>query len=212
MPYLAQRRRSYKRKGYKVRARESVREPAMELRYRASEMKAISVAFTVDPNTTGAIVNLTAVSQGDTVASRIGNQIHLRSIQCGGTITGGVGGSVGDYVRMMIVRDNLGTTDQPTIGDMFVTVAVFLNNQPPEGDPQSVARFTVIMDKFVVLSVGQGLRQTFTFKRKLNSACLFSGTGSTDEGKGALYLFIASSSPTNDPIVAANSLIHFTDS
>ena len=184
----------------------------MTLRYRKAELRAFTIALTVDPNTTGAVVHVTGIAQGDDVNERQGNMITLRKLNVRGSVLKNSASSVPTKLRIMVVRDNLGTTTPPTIGSMFSTVAVFAANQNADGDPQTVARFTVLMDRFISLvDDATSEQQGFSMTKTLNSTCLFTGTAASNEGKGCLYLFIASSETTNDPVVAADAQIFYTD-
>ena len=114
-------------------------------------------------------------------------------------------------LRMMIVRDNLGTTTVPSITDAFSSVINFYQGKNALGDPQSRSRFTVLWDKQLDLGSNGDSAHYFRFKKKMNHVCLFSGAAGSDEGKGALYLWIASNEATNDPVVTADARILYSD-
>ncbi len=175
------------------------------------EQNVHATAFTVDPNSSGAVVNLTAVLQGIDSNDRIGDSLNPSHIECRGIIT--LHASASDSrVRMMIVRDNFGTTTQPAITDMFTSVTQFAANKVSFGDVQSRARFTVIWDRYVLLDAGaHGLTNTVVMKKKLaKKPILYTGIQTTDEGQNNLYLFIASNEATNDPVVNIQSNFWYT--
>ncbi len=169
-----------------------------------------ATVFTVGPSSSGAVVNLTQIAQGDNINSRQGNKVRLKHIKCAGVVT--LHASATDSrVRMLIVRDNNGSTAQPAITDLFGTVAIFAANQPKLGDAQANSRFSVLWDRMVIMDAGHGLTQQFSMSQTLDHHCFFTGSATTDEGKGALYLFIASNEATNDPIVNASSNVKYID-
>lgn len=170
----------------------------------------IATAFTSDPNSTGAVVNLTPVAQGDSASGRQGNKIRAKYIKCGGVITLNAS-ATNSRVRMVIVRDNNGSTTQPTIAELFSTASIMLNNRPKLGDAQPNSRFSILWDKMLIMDAGHGLTQKFTWSSSLDHHVFFTGTGATDEGKGHIYLMIVSNEATNDPVVAASANFKYID-
>ncbi len=167
---------------------------------RRREVYSIGVGITVDPNSTGAVVNCTAIAAGDDNDERTGRQIILKELSVAGTVTLHAS-ATNTYMRMMVVRDKIGNTTPPLITDMFANIAQFHNNKQDKGTPQVANRFQVLYDQWIVMDAGHGLTQGFKFTRKLNSRCFYTGTTSTSEGTGNLYLFISSNETTNDPVV-----------
>ncbi len=174
------------------------------------EYRSITTAFTTDPNSSGAVVNLTAIAQGDDIANRQGNKIRLKHISCRGRV--GINSSATQSrLRMMIVRDNNGSTTQPAITDLFTDVTTFRNNQNKLGDPQSNSRFSILFDKYVLVDAIKQDQMSFNWSMSLDHHVFYTGTAATDEGKGNLYLFSASSEATNDPVVTIDAMIKFID-
>ncbi len=166
--------------------------------------------MTVDPNTTGAVVPLTAIATGDTITTRAGRQIILKRLDAMGTITLH-SSATASFVRMMVVRDNIGSTTPPVITDMYTSAVQFANNKQTLDTPQIRHRFTILWDKWIALDAGQGLVKTFKFVKRLNTRCFFTGSASTDGGTNNLYLFIASNEATNDLIVNASCHVHWVN-
>ncbi len=174
------------------------------------EYRTVRTAFTADPNSTGAVVNLTAIAQGDDVDERQGNKIRAKHLKISGSV-GLNASATRSQLRMMIVRDNNGSTTVPGIAALFSTVAVFVANRPKLSDPQRNSRFTVMWDKYILLDAINQEQAGFSFSMPLDHHIFYSGTASTDEGKGQLYLFIASNEATNDPAVGADAIVKFID-
>ena len=174
------------------------------------EYKSLTTSFTVDPNSTGAVLHLTGMGQGDDFGERIGRKIRLKSINVQGSIVINASATA-TILRMMIVRDNNGTTTQPAITDLFASASVFATNLNKRGDPQSNSRFSVLMDKFVQLDAVRQSQVKVKHYSQQDFHVYYSGTAATDEGKGALYLFIASNEATNDPVVSVDCQIKWID-
>ncbi len=174
------------------------------------EYKTITTAFTADPNTTGAVVNLTAIAQGDTIANRQGNKIRAKYISVSGNVQINAS-ATSSHVRMTIVRDNNGSTTQPAIGDLFPDVATFFANKNKTGDPQSNSRFSVLYDEFIMMDVVNIEQVAVRWTSSLDHHIFYTGAAATDEGKGNIYLFIASNEATNDPVVRVDAMVKFID-
>ncbi len=168
----------------------------------AQELKVHQFGITADPNTTGVTNSITAIAQGLDSSDRIGDSLTPSHLEISGNIQ--LHASASDsQVRMVVVRDNNGSTTVPAITDLYASVVAFAANKPPLGDTQSRARFTILWDKYVIVdATGHGETQGISMKKKLAAKpCLYTGTQTTDGGDDNLYLFIASNETTNDPIV-----------
>ncbi len=174
------------------------------------EYHSLSTVFTADPNTSGSVQNLTAIAQGDTVNARQGEKLRVKHIEVGGIITLHAS-ATNSQVRMMIIRDNNGSTTAPSISSLFANATTFFTNRLKLGTPQTNSRFTVLWDRYIIMDAGHGLTQKFHWSSGLDHHVFFTGTSATDEGKGHMYLFIASNEATNDPVVAANATIKWID-
>lgn len=168
-----------------------------------------STVFTTDPNSTGAVVNLTAIAQGDDIDDRQGNKLRLKYISCRGEISLN-SSATNSRVRYAIVRDNNGSTTQPSIADVFVSAATFLSNKNKKGDPQANSRFTVLHDQYIYVNTDTPTKP-FKWSMSLDHHVFFTGSASTDEGKGHVYLMIASNETTNDPVVFADAMVKWID-
>lgn len=212
MPYLSCRyvrpRRAYKRKAEGDVGRAAKRQ-RVSLRYHQYELRHHSTTFTAIPLAVGHVLNLTAIAQGDGVGARQGNSITLRKLVLSGSVIMDTP-PIFTRFRMMIVRDTLGSTTIPSILDMFTSVAKFYTNQVRDPAVQNMARFTVLWDKYVLLGDAWNLQAKWSFTKKLNSTCLFTGTGTSDEGKGAIYLFMASDQAATGPNVESNVILFYT--
>ncbi len=174
------------------------------------EYHTITTQFTVDPSSSGAVVNLTAIAQGDDIDNRQGNKIRAKYISIRG-LTQRHASATNSFLRMMVIRDNNGSTTQPAIADLFSTVAVFAQNENKLGDPQSNSRFSILWDKYVIFDSTSRLLAPVNWTSSLDHHIFYTGTAATNEGKGNIYLFIASNEATNDPVVNVNAMVKYLD-
>lgn len=174
------------------------------------EYRSITTDFTTDPSTAGAVVNLTAIAQGDDIANRQGNKIRAKHISVSGQVSLN-GSATITQLRMMIVRDNNGSTTQPAITDLFTDVGTFRQNHNKLGDAQSNSRFSILFDKHILLDDQDRRQVAIKWSSSLDHHIFYSGTAATDEGKGNLYLFVASSEATNDPVLSVDAMVKFID-
>ncbi len=160
------------------------------------EYKSLATTITSPVDTTGTIQNVTAIAQGDDFNNRDGRKIKMFSVRIKGS--GFIHASAThSRIRVMMVRDNNGSTTIPVFGDIFANVTNFRDNFPRSDDPQTNSRFTTLMDRFFLLD--DNGRQSFMLDRyiKLHHHAYFTGTAATDEGKGHIYLLTASNEATN---------------
>jgi len=173
------------------------------------EYKTFQITFPTAPNTTPTVTNLTAISQGDDVGNRDGDKIRSKYLAVAGNVLLHASATE-SAVRIMLVRDNNGSTTQPSVSDLFFNITQFVNNQLKNGQPQANSRFSILYDKYIVVNSNVP-RRGFSWSSSLDHHIYFTGSSSTDEGKGHIYLFISSSEATNDPIVTATSMVKWID-
>ncbi len=171
-----------------------------------------STNLTAGPSSTVTVLNIMDSIQGLDSDDRIGDLVMPQRLALAGIVT--LNGSASNSrLRIMVVRDNNGTTTAPVIGDLFSSSAKFVANKLPLGDEQSRSRFTIIWDKFILMDAGRGLTQTVSIKRKLaKKPLMFTGPAATNEGKNNLYLFLGSNEATNTPVVDMIAQVWYTDS
>ncbi len=174
------------------------------------EFRTISTNLTADPNSTGAVLALTAIAQGDDIANRQGNKIRAKHLSVRGHIQIN-GSATTSHGRMLIIRDNNGSTAQPAITDLFLDASTMRVGKNKLGDPQSNSRFTILWDYTYTIDAINKNQVFFKYSMELDHHIYFTDTAATDEGKGHLYLFTASNEATNDPVVSANCMIKFID-
>ncbi len=161
-------------------------------------------------STTVTISNLTAIAQGDDFLNRDGRKIRLKSISLRGNMRQNASATI-TRARLMVVRDNNGSTTQPVVTDLFSDAASYFGNRHKLDDPQHNSRFTVLMDRTFDLSDTGIQSYQWSWYKELDHHVYFTGTAATDEGKGHIYLFSASNEATNVPINEMDSVVKFID-
>ncbi len=165
------------------------------------------------PTTTATVQLVSSTATGDDISSRDGRKIHAESIEISGVVSKH-STSVFSLYRMVLVRDNLGTSDAPILTDIFLDENDFFSNHPRLKNPQPMKRFTILWDKFIPLNEnfdGQNQVKAFHMKKKLNFDIYYSGTSATDEGKNSLWLIQGSDEGTNIPTVNAGFVMQYSD-
>jgi len=140
----------------------------------------------------GAVVHLSGIAQGDTVSGRTGNSVltkylsyrHIIVINASATTT---------HIRVIIFRDNQQVSDtSPAVTDVLNTASCtsFLN-------AANAGRFQILSDKFIRLAA-QGPQSVFQkVNLNENKHIRFNGTSGSDVQKGGLYALFLSDQGTN---------------
>ncbi len=174
------------------------------------EFRTITTTLTADPNATGAVVPLTAIAQGDDIANRQGNKIRAKHMSVRGHIQINASATA-SHGRMIIIRDNNGSTTIPTIANLFTDASTMRVGKNKLGDPQSNSRFSILWDYTYTLDAVNHSQLYFKYTETLDHHIYYTGSAATDEGKGHLYLFTVSNEGTNDPVVSADCMVKFID-
>ena len=141
---------------------------------------------------------------------RQGRKIKLFSYRLKGRVTMNASAS-GTIYRVVVLRDNNGSTTRPVITDVYPDAAAFNSGIMASDDPQTNARFTILSDKsYLIANGGQEMKMINIYK-KISSHVYFTGTGANDEGKGFLYMITGSNEATNVPTVGVDVVVKYID-
>ncbi len=177
------------------------------------EMGRIRVTVDSTPDTTAVVQNLAPIAQGDDIGARTGRQIIAKSISIRGVMFKAAT-SAATTVRMIIFRDNLGSTTPPTLADLFIDESDFFSNQHRRDSEQNMRRFTILWDKYIILNEGfdgQTTAASFKYSKKLNFKMIYTGTAATDEGKNSLWLMSGSNEASLVPAVVGDTIFKYID-
>ncbi len=174
------------------------------------ELKTHDVSAGDTPDTTGAVVGLTLIGQGDTSLAREGLQIRPRGLEF--KIHAVINASAtATTSRVIIFVDTQQQGTLPPItelleGDSFVSF--------PEHD--SRPRFKIKKDYIITQSINGHKRNVFIkgyIKFPKNAKIWYSGTDNSQgsQGKNNIYVYRVSSEATNKPTVNFYSRLRFTE-
>ncbi len=177
------------------------------------EIGRIRVDMDSTPDTTAVMQNISFIQTGDDVSQRTGRKIHAESLSVSGTVRKAAT-STATTVRLIIFRDNLGTTTAPTLADLFTDENDFFNNKHRLINEQPMKRFSIIWDKYIILNEnfdGEITVAAFKFSKKLNFPILYTGAANTDEGKNSLWLLTGSNEASLVPNLIGDIVFKFSD-
>lgn len=157
------------------------------------------------PSTSGVVINMTDVAQGDDAAQRTGRSVLGKSLILNASITKHASATA-SIVRVLVVKDKENQGTIPAITDLLTSASV----NALRLTTSNAARWQMLLDRKYIVDSNQPLRN-LKFYIKINSHVLYSGTASTDEDRGQYFLMLISSEATNTPSVAGTRRFTFYD-
>ncbi len=158
----------------------------------------------------GNVLNLFALAVGDDFDDRDGRKIRPFSVQVKGQVVMHASAVATSY-RIVIVKDRAGTTTQPAITDLFVSAIRFARGEPKIDSPDVSSRFQIIWDKTYKMEDSGVKLHEINFYKQLNGHMYFTGATASDEGRGSIYMFTATTEATNVPVVEAVAITKWID-
>lgn len=156
----------------------------------------------------GTVVQLSDISQGDTISTRSGNSILAKSLYYNYNI-GAVAAGTNIFCRVMVIQDTMNLGSAPAPGDVLTTVgAIHAPSSTLQITYAAQRRFKVLYDHMHRFSNGGSISGGDMGVIKLgNTHIKYTSTTGTDEGRNQLYvLFISNLVTTNLP----NINFHFS--
>lgn len=170
----------------------------------------------VSYNTNAATYNLTAIANGNTYATKVGNSIRPFFISIKGAAFLGSGSAAGQIVRVTLIRckqrfipDNSSIAASTKVWEDAATArAVF---SPKAWDSKD--HFDVLSDQYLNINLGGTTQVPFTINKKLFGESTFDANSSSSD-TGCYYLIYNSTEPLlgNPPTVTFSSRLYFKDS
>lgn len=174
------------------------------------ELKYGGATVNGNATTTPAVTLISGIAQGDNVTDRDGFQINLMSFDI--NWTSGVGATTKfDNVRLVIVRDTMNQGSTPSSSDI-------MNANDPHAFlniiPGLEKRFVVLYDGwFTHVNTASNQSIEKKIRIKMNSLPVtFTGTGSTQVGKNAIYAWICGGTAAADTPYLFQTQFRFFDS
>lgn len=170
-----------------------------------SELYTADTTANINPSSTGSIIPLNEIAQGDDVGNRTGNSILAKSLLIR-IIAAMNATAITTFVRIIVFQDTSSLGTLPTVGDVLQTVST---TAPLDVD--HFGRYVILRDK--LLSMDDSSRQTFNLKwfLRLNTHIKFTGTTASDYYKNSLFMLILSDQATNTPSLEYNVRLRYHD-
>lgn len=176
--------------------------------YLNPEKKVIDVAETqTTPGTSGTVVLLSGIAQGDDITNRNGRSIRCTSLLFRAAININAS-AVNTWVRYILFTDKATAGSAPAVTDVLkeakITAPLNASNAP---------RFHIFRDRVYALD-GVGLKNVHMEEFiKYREHIKYIGTDATitSAGVGTIYVLMLSSEAINTPMVSWSSRIRFLD-
>ena len=171
------------------------------------ERKFHDVDIADTPTSSGTVLNLSNIAQGDDSDDRTGNSIKAVSLTGRWSAEMHASATFTTF-RMIIFRDNEQNGSDPTPANVLEQVSTRGNL-----NKDSYGRFTVLRDWYIGLHADARDAHVAKFYKELNHHIYYSGTTATDASnrKGALYVLMLSSEATNVPSIAGRIRLRYID-
>lgn len=153
---------------------------------------------------------ITAIPMGDTVGSRTGNSVLLKSFVLNGFMYINSSQTTNSRVMLALIRDRQQVSDTvPALGDIFVDATAPHTLLKTD----TLGRFDILWRRQYTLdsnAAGNNAKQVKLFHR-INLHARYNGTNSTDIQKNGIYFAIITSEPSLYPTVVFQSRLNYHD-
>ena len=172
-----------------------------------SEMLHYRIGGNINIDSTGALLPLSAISQGDSDSGRTGNSIFARNLSMNLNVKINASNLATQFIRIVLLQDNQQISDTtPSISDVLDSA---YPNAPL--NQSTAGRFTIIRNWEFYLNAtnqpGRVLKKYF----KLWHHIRYNGSASTDIQRGGLYLLYISDQATNPPTAGYQIKLGYRD-
>jgi len=155
---------------------------------------------------TGGVVLMNGIAQGDSAVTRTGNSIFCRALNIKGIVTKNASNTTGHLLRISVVIDNQNIADTtPNFSDIYTASGVFSHL-----NPDTVGRFTVLRSHIVRIDSDDPLKP-FEMNIPMKHHCRYNGTSASDIQRGAIFLVVCSSDGSNGPTFQYESRLSYHD-
>lgn len=171
-----------------------------------SEMLTATYTANIGPSSTGTILSLNQLGQGDGNGQRTGLSVFMRRINAHFTVVNNsTAGQVFHRWILFIDNQQIGDT-APAVTDVLETsdVRSSLN-------PNTSGRFTILKNwEFYTSQLSSDCKNVKYFK-DLRHHIRFNGVNTGDVQRGGIYMIFLSNQPTNTPTVSYNIKTSYHD-
>jgi len=223
---MAYTRRNYRRRGNFKRRRVGMSTPWYSKKYSVTDIassawkgvkylktlvnsekhKIDSGPASINVDSTGTVVHLTNIAQGDGTNQRTGNSILLSGCSVKLQIALNSAATV-SALRILLFHDKQQVADgTPTIGEVLNSVSTMAHL-----NATNIGRFSILMDKMLMLGTGSNTTKVIQEYFKIQKHVRYNGTAGTDIQKNGLYIMFLSTEPTNVVLVSYGIRVSFHD-
>lgn len=156
-------------------------------------------------NSTGSMVELSNISQGDEYTNRQGRSILAKSLELNGWMVQNPSAST-TVLRIIIFRDNNADGSTPVSTEVLTSNNTFSLRNP---EPHNMKRYQILLDKVYTFDDAKSKIAKFSFYKQMNKHIKFANGANSNQG--SLWCYLLSNEPTNAPTVNLNSRIRFYD-
>lgn len=160
-----------------------------------SEMLHNRIGGNITIDSTGGLLSLAAISQGDTDSGRTGNSIFARNLFMNLNVKVNSTNLSTQFLRIILLQDNQQVSDTtPSISDVLDSA---YPNAPL--NQSTAGRFTIIRNWEFYLNTATNPGKVIKKYFKLWHHIRYNGSASTDIQRGGLYLLYISDQAVNPP-------------
>lgn len=170
-----------------------------------SEMYHMVNASAASVDTTGTVVSLCNIAQGDDISGRTGDSIFVKYLQSRFIVTKHASATF-TSVSIFFVIDNQQVADTaPTITDVLQSA------DPLSGLNLSKHKRCRVLARYNFMLDANDVSKEFKLNKALKHHVFFNGTASTDIQKGGIYMMAISNEASNTPTIIYNDRISYYD-
>lgn len=171
-----------------------------------SEVHKFDTSLASSPSTSGTVIHLTGIANGDTLSTRTGSSILCKGLACRWYYTQHASATV-TLLRVLFVQDRQQVGDTaPGVTDVLESASVNAMLQSAE-----VGRFKILSDETYTMD---SVSRRIMFIRKyfrIQDHIRFNGTTGSDIQRNGLYCVLVSSEATNVPSVVGTARVSWHD-
>lgn len=157
--------------------------------------------------TTGSIVELTGMAQGDDYNGRDGRSILLKSLEVKGVMVRNTS-STSTIIRIILFKDNNADGSNPTALELLTTDS---NNSLRNAAPHNMKRFHIYVDKVYMLDAAKSNLAKFDFYKELNHHVKYASSAASTSNEGSLWCYLVSNDGINSPSITLRSRVRYYD-
>jgi len=150
------------------------------------EPKAAVIPYSTAPTTTGAVVHVSAIAQGDGLGDRSGDQVYVERIHFAVNVLA----TASQNIRYILFRDKFNQGTTPAVTDVLTTASVASPFSSLAQIQQK--RFQILLDKVMSFSVAGSLAGYARCTLNVNQPTYFTGSATTTKAAGSIYLLVIS--------------------